>query len=60
MEDKVQGAGLVCLSMHLEQIGMPIEAVANCMGDVAGGLIVSGSEGLLNRELYNEASGGGR
>lgn len=65
----VTGAGLVCLSMLLEQIGGPIEAVAivmgidpllammrtmgNCMGDVAGGLIVSGSEGLLDRSVYN-------
>lgn len=65
----VTGAGLVCLSMLLEQIGVPIEAVAivmgidpllammrtmgNCMGDVAGGLIVAGSEGLLDRDVYN-------
>ncbi|MCR4818799.1 MAG: cation:dicarboxylase symporter family transporter [Fretibacterium sp.] len=65
----VSGAGLVCLSMLLEQLGVPIEGVglvmgidpllsmmrsmSNCLGDVAGSLIVSEGEGLLDRAVYN-------
>ena len=30
-----------------------VRTMGNCMGDVAGALIVSGSEGLLDHNVYN-------
>ena len=65
----VPGAGLVCLSVVLASIGVPVEAVGlvmgiypvinmfntmnNTTGDVAVSLIVASSEGLLDKETYN-------
>ena len=63
------GAGLVCLSVLLTQIGVPAEALSlvmgidsllgmfrtavNSAGDVAVSLIVAKSENLLDVEKYN-------
>ena len=63
------GAGLVCLSMLLGQLGVPIEAVglvmgidpligmarvmSNCLGDVAGSLVVTSREKMLDVRTYN-------
>ena len=65
----VLGAGLVCLSMLLGQLGVPIEAVglvmgidpligmarvmSNCLGDVAGSLVVASREKMLDVRTYN-------
>ncbi|MCR5346142.1 MAG: cation:dicarboxylase symporter family transporter [Fretibacterium sp.] len=66
----VSGAGLVCLSMLLDQLEVPIEGVglimgidpllsmmrsmSNCLGDVAGSVIVAGNNGLLDKDAYNK------
>lgn len=63
------GSGLVCLSVLLTQLNVPIEALAlvmgidsimgmmrcmsNCLGDTAVGTIVAKQEGLLDVETYN-------
>ena len=65
----IPGAGLVCLSVLLTQIGVPAEALSlvmgidsllgmfrtavNSAGDVAVSLIVAISENLLDVEKYN-------
>lgn len=64
----VPGSGLICLSMLVVQIGIPVESIglimgldricgmcrtaSNITGDVAVSLIVSKWEGLLNKEIY--------
>lgn len=68
----VSGAGLVCLSVLLTQLNVPVEAVglimgidpllsmlrtmSNCLGDVAVSTIVAKSEDLLDMEGYNKKS----
>ena len=65
----IPGSGLVCLSVLLGQLNVPIEAVAlvmgidtlmgmlrcmnNCLGDVAISLIVAKQENLLDIDAYN-------
>ena len=65
----IPGSGLICLSVLLVQIGVPIEAVgivmgidsfvgmframSNSLGDVAVTAIVAKSEGLMDMEVYN-------
>jgi len=65
----VPGASLVCLSVLLAQVGVPIEAiglimgidslldmcrtVSNTTGDISVSLIVAKTEGLLDMETYN-------
>ena len=69
----VSGAGLVCLSVLLTQLNVPVEAVglimgidpllgmlrtmSNCLGDVAVSTIVAKSENLLDLNIYNKESG---
>ena len=64
----IPGSGLICLSVLLTQIGVPVEALglvmgidsfigmfrsmSNCLGDVAVSTVVAKSEGLLNQEVY--------
>lgn len=64
----IPGAGLVCLSVLLAQLNVPIEAVAlvmgidtlmgmlrsmsNCLGDVAISLVVAKRENLLDIDTY--------
>ncbi len=66
----VSGAGLVCLSVLLTQLGVPVEALglvmgidpligmlrtmSNCLGDVVVSAIVAKGEKLLDRAVYNE------
>ena len=68
----VPGSGLVCLGVVLGSLGVPIEAigliigiypfidmintVSNTTGDVAAAVIVAGSEGLLDRDIYYDES----
>lgn len=63
------GSGLVCLSVLLAQLNVPIEAIAlvmgidsimgmvrctsNCLGDVSVSTIVAKQEGLLDIDTYN-------
>ena len=65
----IPGSGLICLSVLLTQIGVPVEAVglvmgidslvgmfrcmSNCLGDVVVTVIVAKSEKLLDIERYN-------
>ena len=65
----IAGAGLICLSVLLTQLGVPVEAVgiimgvdslcgmfrtmSNCLGDVAVTTIVAKSEGEFDQEMYN-------
>ena len=65
----VAGAGLICLSVLLEQMGVPLEAIglvmgidslvgmfrtmSNCLGDVAVSTIVAKQEDALDMEKYN-------
>ncbi|MBR5225924.1 MAG: cation:dicarboxylase symporter family transporter [Clostridia bacterium] len=69
----IPGSGLVCLSVLLAQINVPIEAVAlvmgidpligmmrcmsNCLGDVAVSTIVAKQEGILDLDIYKKADG---
>ena len=64
----IPGSGLVCLSVLLAQLNVPIEAVAlvmgidsfmgmtrcmsNCLGDVAVSTIVAKQEGVLDTDAY--------
>ena len=66
----IPGSGLVCLSVLLAQLNVPIEAVAlvmgidpligmlrcmsNCLGDVAVSMIVAKQEGILDLEVYKK------
>ncbi|MCR5022763.1 MAG: cation:dicarboxylase symporter family transporter [Lachnospiraceae bacterium] len=65
----VPGSGLICLSVLLTQINVPVEAIglvmgidslcgmfrtmSNCLGDVAVSTIVAKSENELDMEVYN-------
>jgi len=65
----VPGAGIVMLSMVLQQVNLPLEGIAiilsvdrildmlrtvvNVTGDAAGTVIVAKSEGELNLDIYN-------
>ncbi len=65
----IPGSGLICLSVLLTQLGVPVEAVglimgidslcgmfrcmSNCLGDVAVTAIVAKSEGELDIKKYN-------
>lgn len=67
----IPGSGMVCLSVILTQLNVPLEAVAvvmgidpimgmircvnNCLGDVAVSTIVAKQEGLLDIETYKSA-----
>ena len=64
-----ESMGILCVSIVLEAIGVPVDGVAiimgiypildmfdtmsNTTGDVAAALIVAKSEGLLDIEKYN-------
>ena len=64
----IPGSGLICLSVLLTQLGVPVEAVglimgidslcgmfrcmSNCLGDVAVTAIVAKSEGALDTKRY--------
>ena len=66
----IPGSGLVCLSVLLAQMNVPIEAVAlvmgidpligmmrcmsNCLGDVAVSTIVAKQEGILDLDTYRK------
>jgi Na+/H+-dicarboxylate symporter len=66
----IPGSGLVCLSVLLAQMNVPIEAIAlvmgidpligmircmsNCLGDVAVSTIVAKQEGILNLDVYRK------
>ena len=66
----IPGSGLVCLSVLLAQLGVPIEAVAlvmgidpligmmrcmsNCLGDMAVSAIVAKKEGVLDIKTYKD------
>ena len=68
----VSGAGLVCLSVLLTQLNVPVEAVglimgidpllgmlrtmSNCLGDVAISAIAAKSENLLDMDVYQKES----
>ncbi len=65
----IPGAGLICLSVLLTQINVPVEAIglimgidslcgmfrcmSNCLGDVAVSTIVAKTEGEIDMETYN-------
>ncbi|MBR6468850.1 MAG: cation:dicarboxylase symporter family transporter [Lachnospiraceae bacterium] len=65
----IPGAGLICLSVLLTQIGVPAEAIglvmgidsligmfrcmSNCTGDVAASVLVAKLEGSLDKDKYN-------
>lgn len=64
----VPGAGMICLSVLLTQLGVPVEAVglvmgidpligmlrcmSNCLGDVAVSCIVAKKENILDGDVY--------
>ncbi|MBR6229180.1 MAG: cation:dicarboxylase symporter family transporter [Eubacterium sp.] len=64
----IPGSGLICLSVLLGQIGVPLEGIAivmgidalmgmframsNCLGDVVVTTIVAKSEGLMDKQIY--------
>ena len=68
----VPGAAIVCTGIVLEQLGVPIGAIgliiainplvdmfqtmSNTTGDVACSLITARSEGLLNKDVYDDMS----
>ncbi len=65
----IPGAGLICLSVLLTQMNVPVEAIglvmgidslcgmfrcmSNCLGDVAVSTIVAKSENELDAKIYN-------
>jgi len=65
----VPGSGMICLSVLLTQLGVPVEAVglvmgidpligmlrcmSNCLGDVAASTVVAKKEKLLDMDIYN-------
>ena len=67
----IPGSGLICLSVLLTQINVPVEAIglimgidpligmfrcmSNCLGDVAVTSIVAKSEGQMDMEVYHSA-----
>ena len=68
----IPGSGLICLSVLLTQMNVPVEAIglvmgidslcgmfrtmSNCLGDVAVSTIVAKSEGELDMKIYNSAN----
>lgn len=64
----IPGSGLICISVLLTQMNVPVEAVglimgidalcgmframSNCLGDVSAAIIVARSEGELNMDVY--------
>ena len=68
----VPGVGLIMLSMVLDQVGLPVEGIAliigvdrlldmlrtsvNIAGDSMVATLVSKSEGLFNKEIFEETS----
>ena len=64
------GAGLICLSVLLTQMNVPVEAIglvmgidpligmflcmSNCLGDAVVTSIVAKSEGQMNMEVYRQ------
>ena len=66
----IAGAGLICLSVLLTQMNVPVEAIglvmgidslltmfrvmSNCLGDVAVTSIVARKEGLMDMEVYRQ------
>jgi Na+/H+-dicarboxylate symporter len=68
----IPGSGLICLSVLLSQLGVPLEAVglimgidpligmmrcmSNCLGDVAVCCIVAKSEKLMDMDIYTANS----
>ena len=66
----VPGAGLVCLGIVLDQLGVPISAMglimaidpvldmfdtmSNTTGDIACATIVASQEGMLDRKILND------
>ena len=66
----VPGSGLICLSVLLTQLGVPVEAVglmmgidpligmlrcmSNCLGDVAVSCIVAKKENLMDMDAYRK------
>jgi Na+/H+-dicarboxylate symporter len=67
----IPGSGLICLSVLLTQMNVPVEAIglvmgidpligmfrcmSNCLGDVAVTSIVAKSEGQMNMDVYHSA-----
>jgi Na+/H+-dicarboxylate symporter len=67
----IPGSGLICLSVLLTQMNVPVEAIglimgidpligmfrcmSNCLGDVAVTSIVAKSEGQMDMEVYHSA-----
>ena len=65
----IPGSGLICLSVLLTQMNVPVEAIglvmgidsligmfrcmSNCLGDVAVTAIVAKSEGEMDMEVYS-------
>ncbi len=65
----IPGSGLICLSLLLAQMNVPVEAVglvmgidpfcgmcrcmSNCLGDVAVSMVVAKSENELDMKIYN-------
>ncbi|MGB1158928.1 MAG: dicarboxylate/amino acid:cation symporter [Porticoccaceae bacterium] len=70
----VPGAGLVMLVMVLNQVGLPVEGIGliigvdrlldmlrtatNVTGDAMVTTVIANSEGMLNREIYNDVEAG--
>lgn len=68
----IPGAGLICLSVLLTQMNVPVEAVgivmgidslcgmcrtaSNCLGDVVVSTVVAKSEGELDMEVYSKGA----
>lgn len=66
----IPGSGMICLSVLLTQLGVPVEAVglvmgidpligmlrtmSNCLGDVAVSCIVAKQENLMNMDIYKQ------